>query len=38
MISKEDIEKLDVKVVEQSGVGITVDIVYDSQSIKRLLV
>jgi len=38
MINKEDIEKLDVKVIEQSGVGITVDITYDGEAVKRLLI
>ena len=36
MITKEDIEKLDVKVIEQSGVGITIDITYDGNAIKRI--
>jgi hypothetical protein len=37
-MSKEDIDKLDIKVIEQSGVGIVIDITYDGESIKRLLI
>lgn len=36
MITKEDIEKLDVRMVEQSGVGITLDITYNGEPIKRV--
>jgi hypothetical protein len=36
MITKEDIEKIDVKVIEQSGVGITLDITYKGEPIKRV--
>lgn len=36
MITKEDIEKIDVNVIEQSGVGITLDITYKGKPIKRL--
>ena len=38
MINKEDIEKLDVKVIEHSGLGITINITYDDEPIKRLLI
>lgn len=36
MITKEDIEKLDVRMVEQSGVGITLNITYNGEPIKRV--
>lgn len=36
MITKEDIEKIDVRMVEQSGVGITLDITYKGEPIKRV--
>jgi hypothetical protein len=38
MLEKEDIEKLDIKVVEQSGIGITVDITYDGNAVKRVII
>ena len=38
MLGKEDIEKLDVKIVEQSGIGITVDITYDGNAVKRITI
>ena len=37
-MTKEDIEKLDIKVVEQSGIGITVDITYDGNAVKRVII
>jgi len=36
MITKEDIEKIDVKVIEQSGIGITLNITYNGEPIKRV--
>lgn len=38
MITKEDIEKIDAKVIEQSGVGITLNITYNGEPIKRIVV
>jgi len=36
MITEEDIKKLGVNVIEVTGVGITVDITYDGEPIKRV--
>jgi hypothetical protein len=36
MITKEDIKKLEVSVIEVTGVGTTVDITYDGKPIKRV--
>lgn len=38
MLEKEDIEKLDIKTIEQSGIGITVDITYDGNPVKRVII
>ena len=38
MLSKEDIEKIDVNVVNQDGLGITVDITFEGKPIKRVVV
>lgn len=38
MINKEDIEKLDVKVIEHNALGITINITYDGEPIKRLVI
>jgi hypothetical protein len=38
MLRKEDIEKLGIKVIEQSGMGITVDITYDGNAVKRVVI
>jgi hypothetical protein len=36
MITEEDIKKLEVSVIEVTGVGTTVDIIYDGKPIKRV--
>ena len=36
MVTDEDIKKLGVNVIEVTGVGITVDITYDDDPIKRV--
>ena len=38
MITKEDIDKLDLKLVEQSGLGSTIDITYDGEAIKTVII
>lgn len=38
MLTKEDIEKIDVNVVNQDGLGITVDITFEGKPIKRVVI
>jgi len=38
MITKEDVKKLDLKLVEQSGLGSTIEITYDGETIKTVII